>query len=73
MPKKALADTGNRALPDAAARHLDRGHRGARNQTGEQLAIVEAMKMENVLRAERDATVKKVHVNRARRYRGRCR
>jgi propionyl-CoA carboxylase alpha chain len=31
-------------------------------KAGEQLAIVEAMKMENVLRAERDATVKKIHV-----------
>ena len=31
-------------------------------KAGEELAVVEAMKMENVLRAERDGTVKKIHV-----------
>lgn len=31
-------------------------------RTGDLLAIVEAMKMENILRAERDALIKKVHV-----------
>ena len=31
-------------------------------KTGESLAVVEAMKMENVLKAERDGTVAKVHV-----------
>jgi propionyl-CoA carboxylase alpha chain len=31
-------------------------------KAGETLAVVEAMKMENVLRAERDGTVKKIHV-----------
>ena len=30
-------------------------------KAGEELAVVEAMKMENVLRAERDGTVKKIH------------
>ena len=30
-------------------------------KAGETLAIVEAMKMENVLKAERDGTVKKIH------------
>ena len=30
-------------------------------KAGEALAIVEAMKMENILRAERDVTVKKLH------------
>ena len=29
-------------------------------KTGETLAVVEAMKMENVLRAERDGTIKKI-------------
>jgi propionyl-CoA carboxylase alpha chain len=33
---------------------------GQEVKAGETLAVVEAMKMENVLRAERDATVKKV-------------
>jgi propionyl-CoA carboxylase alpha chain len=35
---------------------------GQEVKTGDQLAIVEAMKMENVIRAERDATVKSVAV-----------
>jgi len=35
---------------------------GQEVQAGDQLAIVEAMKMENVIRAERDATVKKIAV-----------
>jgi propionyl-CoA carboxylase alpha chain len=30
-------------------------------KAGEMLAVVEAMKMENVLRAERDGTVKAIH------------
>ena len=34
---------------------------GQEVKNGEILAIVEAMKMENVLRAERDGTVKAVH------------
>lgn len=32
-------------------------------KAGEKLAVVEAMKMENVLRADQDATVKKIHVS----------
>ncbi len=35
---------------------------GQEVKTGDMLAMVEAMKMENVLRAERDGTVKKIHV-----------
>jgi propionyl-CoA carboxylase alpha chain len=31
-------------------------------KTGETLAVIEAMKMENILRAERDGIIKKVHV-----------
>ena len=34
---------------------------GDKVQAGDQLAVVEAMKMENMLRAERDATVKAVN------------
>jgi propionyl-CoA carboxylase alpha chain len=30
-------------------------------KTGEELAVVEAMKMENVLRAERDGVIKKIY------------
>ena len=33
---------------------------GQEVKAGETLAVVEAMKMENVLRAERDGTVKKI-------------
>jgi propionyl-CoA carboxylase alpha chain len=34
---------------------------GQEVKAGEPLAIVEAMKMENMLRAERDGTVSKIH------------
>jgi propionyl-CoA carboxylase alpha chain len=34
---------------------------GQEVKAGEPLAVVEAMKMENVLRAERDGTVKKIN------------
>jgi len=34
---------------------------GQEVKAGEALAIVEAMKMENVLKAERDGVVKKIH------------
>jgi propionyl-CoA carboxylase alpha chain len=34
---------------------------GQEVKSGETLAVVEAMKMQNVLRAERDGTVKKIH------------
>ena len=34
---------------------------GARVKAGEELAVVEAMKMENSLRAEHDGVVEKVH------------
>jgi propionyl-CoA carboxylase alpha chain len=33
---------------------------GQEVKTGEELAVIEAMKMENVLRAERDGTIKKL-------------
>jgi propionyl-CoA carboxylase alpha chain len=35
---------------------------GQEVKAGEALAVVEAMKMENVLRAERDGVVQRVHV-----------
>jgi propionyl-CoA carboxylase alpha chain len=34
---------------------------GQEVKAGETLAVVEAMKMENVLRAERDGVVKRIH------------
>ncbi|CAA7627884.1 Acetyl-/propionyl-coenzyme A carboxylase alpha chain (Includes: Biotin carboxylase; Biotin carboxyl carrier protein) [Candidatus Terasakiella magnetica] len=36
---------------------------GQEVKAGEALAVVEAMKMENILKAERDATIAKVHAN----------
>src|SRR5690349_20026199 len=36
---------------------------GQEVKAGETLAVVEAMKMQNVLRAERDGTVKKIHAS----------
>ncbi len=36
---------------------------GQEVKAGEPLAIVEAMKMENVLRAERDGRVARIHAN----------
>ena len=37
--------------------------KGIECKAGETLAVVEAMKMQNVLRAERDGTVKKIHAS----------
>ncbi|HYD30927.1 MAG TPA: acetyl/propionyl/methylcrotonyl-CoA carboxylase subunit alpha [Azospirillaceae bacterium] len=38
-------------------------HEGDEVEAGQELAVVEAMKMENILRAERDGVVAKVHAN----------
>jgi len=51
------------AVPDAGARGVDRGRRGTGGQGRRNgWPWSEAMKMQNVLRAERDGTVKKIHV-----------
>jgi propionyl-CoA carboxylase alpha chain len=62
MPEKAASDTSKKllcpmpglviALPVAVGQEV---------KAGEPLAIVEAMKMENILRAERDVTVKSIN------------
>ncbi|WP_306117859.1 MULTISPECIES: acetyl/propionyl/methylcrotonyl-CoA carboxylase subunit alpha [unclassified Roseitalea] len=62
MPEKAVADT-SRALvcpmPGlVVSLHVEAGQKV---QAGDTLAVIEAMKMENVLRAERDATVTAIH------------
>ncbi|HXY89347.1 MAG TPA: acetyl/propionyl/methylcrotonyl-CoA carboxylase subunit alpha [Xanthobacteraceae bacterium] len=63
MPQKAAADTGKFVrCPMPGLVVSIAVAEGQEIKVGEQLAIVEAMKMENVLRAERDATVKKIHV-----------
>ncbi|HUQ36172.1 MAG TPA: acetyl/propionyl/methylcrotonyl-CoA carboxylase subunit alpha [Aestuariivirga sp.] len=63
MPKKVAADTSKKLLCPmpglVVALHVGEG---AEVKAGDALAIVEAMKMENILRAERDGTVKKINV-----------
>jgi len=62
MPAKAQADTGKTLLcPMPGLVRSIAVKEGQEVKAGETLAVVEAMKMENVLRAERDGTVKKLH------------
>jgi propionyl-CoA carboxylase alpha chain len=62
MPEKAAADTSKFLLCPmpglVKAIHVGEGQEV---QAGDALAVVEAMKMENILRAERDGAVKKVN------------
>lgn len=63
MPKKASANSGKQVLCPMPGLVISISVvEGQEVKNGEQLAVVEAMKMENVLRAERDATVRKIHV-----------
>ena len=62
MPVKVAADTGKKLLcPMPGLVRSISVAEGQEVKAGETLAVVEAMKMENVLRAERDGTVKKLH------------
>jgi propionyl-CoA carboxylase alpha chain len=63
MPLKKPADTGKLLLcpMPGLVRSIEVAE-GQEVKTGETLAVVEAMKMENVLRAERDVTVKAIRV-----------
>jgi propionyl-CoA carboxylase alpha chain len=62
MPIKVAADTGKTLLcPMPGLVKAIAVAEGQEVKAGETLAVVEAMKMENVLRAERDGTVKKLH------------
>jgi len=62
MPVKVAADTGKKLLcPMPGLVKSVAVAEGQEIKAGETLAVVEAMKMENVLRAERDGTVKKLH------------
>ena len=64
MPVKKLADTGKSVLcPMPGLVVSINVAEGQEVKAGETLAVVEAMKMENVLRAERDGTVKKIHAS----------
>jgi len=59
---KVAADTGKKLLcPMPGLVKSIAVAAGQEVKAGETLAVVEAMKMENVLRAERDGTVKTLH------------
>jgi propionyl-CoA carboxylase alpha chain len=62
MPEKVEADTGKKLLcPMPGLVKAISVKPGQEVKAGEPLCMVEAMKMENVLRAERDATIAKIH------------
>src|SRR3979490_3026331 len=62
MPIAAAADTGKKLLCPMPGLVVSIAvTEGQEVKSGETLAVVEAMKMQNVLRAERDGTVKKIH------------
>jgi len=63
MPVKKLSDTGKavRCPMPGLVVSITVGE-GQEVKAGETLAVVEAMKMENILRAERDGTIKKIRV-----------
>jgi propionyl-CoA carboxylase alpha chain len=62
MPVGSKADTGKKLLCPMPGLVVSIAvTEGQEVKSGETLAVVEAMKMQNVLRAERDGTVKKIH------------
>jgi len=62
MPKKQAADTSKFVLSPMPGALVSLAVAvGQEVKAGEEIAVVEAMKMENVLRAERDGTVKALH------------
>jgi propionyl-CoA carboxylase alpha chain len=62
MPIGSKADTGKKLLCPMPGLVVSIAvSEGQEVKAGEALAVVEAMKMQNVLRAERDGTVKKIH------------
>jgi propionyl-CoA carboxylase alpha chain len=63
MPVKAQSDSGKKVLCPMPGLVVSIAvTEGQEVKAGETLAVVEAMKMENVLRAERDGTVKSIKV-----------
>jgi propionyl-CoA carboxylase alpha chain len=63
MPEKKLADSGKIVRSPMPGLVLSIAvAAGQEVKAGDTLAVVEAMKMENVLRAERDGKVKAIHV-----------
>jgi len=64
MPIVTAADTGKRLLCPMPGLVVSIAvAEGQEVKAGETLAVVEAMKMQNVLRAERDGTVRKIHTS----------
>jgi len=62
MPIATAADTGKKLLCPMPGLVVSIAvAEGQEVKSGETLAVVEAMKMQNVLRAERDGTLKKIH------------
>ncbi len=62
MPAKKVADTGKQVLCPMPGLVVSIAVKeGQEVKAGETVAVVEAMKMENVLRAEIDGTVKKIN------------
>jgi len=62
MPQKAVPDTSNMLLCPMPGQVVSLAvEAGVRVKAGDQLCIVEAMKMENILRAERDCIVVEVN------------
>jgi propionyl-CoA carboxylase alpha chain len=63
MPAKKLSDTGKSVRCPMPGLVVSLAVvEGQEVKAGETLAVVEAMKMENILRAERDGTIKKIRV-----------
>ncbi|MBR0786257.1 acetyl-CoA carboxylase biotin carboxylase subunit [Bradyrhizobium iriomotense] len=64
MPVTAASDTGKKLLCPMPGLVVSIAvSEGQEVKAGETLAVVEAMKMQNVLRAEQDGTVKKIHAS----------
>ncbi|MBR0968163.1 acetyl/propionyl/methylcrotonyl-CoA carboxylase subunit alpha [Bradyrhizobium diazoefficiens] len=64
MPVTTASDTGKKLLCPMPGLIVSIAVKeGQEVKAGETLAVVEAMKMQNVLRAERDGTVKKIHAS----------
>jgi propionyl-CoA carboxylase alpha chain len=64
MPVAATSDSGKKLLCPMPGLVVSIAvSEGQEVKAGETLAVVEAMKMQNVLRAERDGTVKKIHAS----------
>ncbi|HEX2215855.1 MAG TPA: DUF2118 domain-containing protein, partial [Xanthobacteraceae bacterium] len=62
MPVKKTSDSGKRVLCPMPGLVVSIAvEEGQEVKAGETIAVVEAMKMENILRAERDGVVKTIH------------